>query len=70
MGNTTIQLSNEMKEKIASFGMKHESYEVILRRMFDLAVKEQLRDFLMSSENCISLDDFEKEVNTQWPMSK
>jgi predicted CopG family antitoxin len=70
MDITTIQLSNEMKTKLGTFGSKGESYEIILRRIYDLAVKEQLRQFLMSSEGCISLEDFEKEVEKKWPKSK
>tara|TARA_Y100000310_G_C20478696_1_gene713659 strand:- start:164 stop:376 length:213 start_codon:yes stop_codon:yes gene_type:complete len=67
---TTIQLSKETKDKISSFGVKGESYEQILNRIYALAVKEQLKDFLMSSENTISLDEFEKEVDKEWPKSR
>jgi len=67
---TTIQLGKETKDKISSFGLKGESYDVILRRIYSLAVKEQLRQFLMSSEGCISLDEFEAEVEKKWPRSK
>jgi predicted CopG family antitoxin len=67
---TTIQLSNEMKEKLATFGSKNESYDTILRRVYGLAVKEQLRDFLMSSEGFISIDDARKELNKIWPRLK
>ncbi len=68
--NTTIQLSRETKEKISSFGFKGESYDDILKRIYSLAVKDQLKDFLLSSENTISLDEFEKEVEKEWPRSK
>jgi hypothetical protein len=70
MKTTTIQLSNEMKEKLATFGSKNETYDTILRRVYGLAVKEQLRDFLMSSEGCISINDARKELNKLWPKSK
>ncbi len=67
---TTIQLSNEMKKKIASFGVKGETYEQILRRIYSLAVNEQLREFLMSSENTLSIDEARKKLNKKWPRSK
>ena len=70
MDISTIQLSKETKKKISSFGVKGDSYDDILKRIYSLAVKEQLREFLMSSEDCISLDEFEKEVNKNWPKSK
>lgn len=71
MSTTTIQISNEMKKKIASFGDKSESYDKILRKIYSLAVKEQIREFLMSDDKrYISLEEFEKEINKKWPKSK
>ena len=67
---TTIQLSKETKEKISTFGLKGESYEEILKRIYSLAVKEQLRQFLMSDEGYISLEDARKELDKKWPRSK
>ena len=70
METTTIQLSKEMKGKIASFGLKGESYDTILRRVYSLAVKEQLKQFLFSSENTISIKEARKELDKKWPRSK
>jgi len=70
MGITTIQLSTDTKEKIASFGNKGESYDLILRRLYDAAVKTQLREFLMSSENTIPIEEAIKEAEKRWPESK
>ena len=66
MSNTTIQLSKEMKEKIGSWGSKNETYDVILRRIYALAVKEQLRDFLMSSEGCVLAKDALERAQKKW----
>mgnify|MGYP001567121552 CR=1 FL=1 len=70
MGITTIQLRNETKDKLASFGSKGESYDLILERIYSLAVKEQLRRFLMSSEGTISIEEARKELNKKWPKLK
>ena len=70
METTTIQLSKETKDKISSFGMKGESYDEILRRIYSFAVKEQLREFLLSSEGTISIEEARKELNKKWPRSK
>jgi len=70
MEKTTIQLSKEIKDKISTFGTKGESYDAILRRIYNMAVKEQLREFLLSSENTISIEDARKEVEKEWPRSK
>ncbi len=67
---TTIQLAEETKALIATFGTKEDTYDGILRRMYRLAVKEQLREFLMSSENTISLDEARKRLAKRWPRSK
>ncbi len=67
---TTIQLSKETKDKISSFGLKGESYEEILRRIYSLAVKEQLRQFLMSDEGYITTGEARKELDKKWPRSK
>ena len=67
---TTIQLSKETKDKLSTFGMKGESYEEILKRIYAMAVKEQLREFLMSSEGFVSIEDAIKEAEKKWPKSK
>ncbi|MBT7557275.1 hypothetical protein HN615_10165 [Candidatus Woesearchaeota archaeon] len=54
--NTTIQISKETKELISSFGSKEDTYEEIIKRMYRLAVNEQLRDFLLSSEDAMGID--------------
>lgn len=64
---TTIQLSEELKRKIASFGSKNETYEQILEKIYSLAVKEHLRIFLMSDENTVSIEEARKEVEKKWP---
>jgi hypothetical protein len=67
---TTIQLSTETKQLIGSFGTKEYTYEDIIKRMYDLAVKEQLREFLLSSDNLISLKNARKELEKEWPRSR
>ncbi len=64
---TTIQISKESKDLISSFGTKSDTYEDIIRRMYDLAVKEQLREFLMSSKNTISIDEARRRLEKKWP---
>ena len=64
---TTIQLSKMLKEKISSFGQKGESYEDILKRIYALAVKEQLREFLMSDEGYVPIEEAVKEAGDKWP---
>ena len=67
METTTIQLSKELKDDIASFGSKNETYDTILKRIYSLAVEERLRQLLMSDEGCISIDEAIKEAEEKWP---
>lgn len=67
MDITTIQLSKETKDKIASFGQKGESYDDIIKKIYNLAVKEQLRDFLMSDNDYIPIEAAIKEAEERWP---
>lgn len=67
MDTTTIQLSKKTRDKISSFGGKGESYEEIISRIYSIAVKEQLREFLLSSKDTISIEEARKEVNKKWP---
>ena len=64
---TTIQLSKETKDNLASFGLKGESYDDILKRVYALAVKEQLKQFLMSDEGFIPIEEAIEEANKKWP---
>jgi hypothetical protein len=63
---TTIQLSKETKHLISSFGTKEDSYEDIIKRMYKIAVKEQLKEFLLSSEDTIPVDEAIKRAKKQW----
>jgi hypothetical protein len=67
---STIQISSETKKLISSFGTKEESYEDIIKRIYNLAVKEQLRQFLMPSDRYLSIDEARAEVEKRWPRSK
>lgn len=64
--NTTIQISQETKKLISTFGSKEETYEEIIKRIYSMAVKEQLREFLMSSEGTLTIDEAIKKVNEEW----
>ena len=67
MDITTIQLSKETKEKLSSFGLKGESYDDILKRIYALAVKDQLKEFMMSNKGFVPIEDAIKEADKKWP---
>jgi len=55
-----------MVERIKEFGIKGETYADIIKRLYDLAVKEQLRELLMSSENTITIDEARRRHTKRW----
>ena len=63
---STIQITRETKQLISSFGTKEDSYEAIIKRMYKLAQKEQLREFLLSSENTIPIDEAITRARKKW----
>jgi len=63
---TTIQLDPETKHLIGTFGTKEDTYDDIIKRMYLLAVKEQLREFLLSSEGTISIDEAIEKARKRW----
>ncbi|MFH1311399.1 MAG: hypothetical protein ABIH65_03280 [Nanoarchaeota archaeon] len=66
MDITTIQLSKETKEKISSLGAKGESYDDIIQRIYSIAIKEQLREFLMSDKGFVPIEEAIKEADKKW----
>ena len=66
METTTIQLSKDLKRDISTFGSKGETYDAILKKIYALAMKEQLRQFLMSSEGCISIEEASRRHKERW----
>lgn len=65
MESTTIQISRETKSAISTFGTKEDTYDDIIKRMYDLAVKEQLREFLFSKK-AIPIDEAIRRAKERW----
>ena len=61
--NTTIQISKETKELISSYGIKGETYEDIIKKLYKLANERVLQKFMEPSDEYMSLDDFSEYIN-------
>jgi predicted CopG family antitoxin len=66
MENTTIAISNEIKEQIREFGNKGETYSQILAKLIASAKKRQLQDLLMNEEDTISIDEAIRNSKRKW----
>ena len=67
MENTTIAVSNDVKERIREFGMKGETYSDIIERLLQSARKRLLHDVLMNEEGFIPIEEAIKEAKKRWP---
>jgi len=66
MENTTIAISNEIKEQIKEFGSKGETYSQILAKLIASAKKRQLHDLLMNEEDTISIGEAISNSKKRW----
>lgn len=69
MANTTIAITNNVKEQIKEFGNKGESYSEIITKLLKSAKERQLHDLLMNEDDCISIGQARERLNKKWPRS-
>ena len=62
---STISLSQEMKENLKNLGRTGESYEDVIRRMYDVTRKQMLLNYLYS-EDGIPIEKALKEAKRKW----
>lgn len=66
MGNTTIAISEDIKDGIKEFGIKRETYSEILERLLKSARERQLQDLLMDEEGTIPIEKALAKVKKRW----
>ncbi len=66
MENTTIAISNEIREGIKEFGQKGETYSKIIARLLESAKKRQLQDLLMNEENTLPIEEAISNAKKRW----
>ena len=62
---TTIQVDESTKKKLQSFGTKGDSYDDIINRIYSMAVKEQLRQFLFEGD-AIPIEEVISRAKKKW----
>ena len=63
---TTISISNDMKTKLKNIGMVGDSYEDIIRRMYEIARKKILFAYLYDTSNSITIDEAITQAKEKW----
>lgn len=64
--NTTIAISQTLRDEIKEFGHKGERYEEILQRLLESAKKRQLHDLLMDETGTIPIDEAIARAKKRW----
>lgn len=59
---TTISLSVDMKEKLKNLGKAGDSYEDVIRKMYELTRKNILASYLYDESDSISLEKARKRI--------
>jgi len=67
MENTTIAIRKDLKEKMAEFATKKETYSDIIERLLKSAEQRLLHDVLMSREGCVTIEEAIEEAEKKWP---
>lgn len=63
---STIRLSNETKKMISTFGAKGESFETIIKRLYEIAASQKLKEFLMPDERFVSIEEAIRRAKKEW----
>ena len=66
---TTISLSEEMKEKLRHLGKAGDSYDDIIRRMYEATKKSLLLQYLYDDSDSVGIDEAIGEARKRWPKS-
>jgi hypothetical protein len=64
--NTTIAISEEIRDQIKNFGNKGETYDDILTRLLTSAKNRQLQELLMDDTNCVPIDEAISRAKKKW----
>ena len=66
---TTISITSEMKEKLRSLGRAGETYDEIIRRMYEVSVGQMMRSYLYDTSDSVTIDEALKEARKRWSKS-
>ena len=66
---TTISISEEMREKLRNLGKAGDSYDDIIRKMYEHTSSSLLLHYLYDDSDSVGIDDAIKEARKRWPKS-
>jgi len=66
---TTIAISNEMKENLKNLGRAGDTYEDVIRRMYEATRKILLTAYLYDETDSVPIEEAISEAKKKWPKS-
>jgi len=63
MTTTTIAISLETREKLRNLGRTGDSYEDVIKKMYELTSKHILKTYLYDTSDSISIHEAKKRLN-------
>jgi predicted CopG family antitoxin len=63
---TTISISEDMKEKLRNIGRTGDSYEDVIRKMYEITRKNILLAYLYDTSDSISIDEAIAQAKEKW----
>ena len=64
---TTIAISHELKEKIRNLGRTGDSYEDVIRKMYEVTSKHLLLTYLYDESDSMGIDEALARARKRWP---
>ncbi|MFP4112401.1 MAG: hypothetical protein ACLFPQ_01735 [Candidatus Woesearchaeota archaeon] len=64
---TTIAISEDLKEKIRNLGRTGDSYEDVIRKMYEVAKKNILMSYLYDTSDSVPIDEAISDAKKKWP---
>lgn len=65
--NTTISVSKELKEKLRSLGRAGDSYDDIIKRMYEVTKRHLMLQYLYDESDSVPIDEAITQAKKKWP---
>ncbi len=66
---TTISISVSLKEKLRDLGRAGDSYEDVIRRMYEITRRNLLMSYLYDLSSSVTIDEAIAEARKKWQKS-
>ena len=63
---STISISHELKNNIKNLGRAGDSYEDVIRKMYEITKKQLLQQYLYDEKDTETIDEAIKEAKAKW----